>query len=136
MRTVILSSKELNEGNLISTYKKEIEEFLANIFYSERKTSINEVFIEEYSTQTPLIKTKISMGKIFNINTIKFLIGLGYDVDIINQHRRAIEKSNNQLILESDIIIFFHYTPHSPVMPNFIEYAKSLNKTYYVLQLA
>ena len=104
MKTLIMSSRYLNENNNLDSYKSQIESFLNRII------SPNPV---------------ITMGNLKNVPMIHFVRSLGYDVNKKNQMPESLYNSNRKLIREHDLVIFLIHN-HSSNMSDFLEYAKEM----------
>lgn len=111
---VILSSEELNDKKKLEEYKSEIT-----------------LFMDENLPENHLI----TIGAIKNIKLIEFLQDKGYEINKKAQSLPSLENSNNKLIRDNDIVIFFNCS-ESLHVSSFIDYARDIdNKDIKILNL-
>ncbi len=111
---VILSSEQLNHTNMLEEYSQEIT-----------------IFMKENIPKNHLI----TIGVIKNVQLIKHLQNIGYEITSKNQRSGSLGNSNRKLIRDNDLVIFFNY-PDSPYISEFIDYAKRIDgKNMKILNL-
>ena len=104
MKTLIMSSRYLNDGDNLDNYIAQVESFL------NRMIPPNAV---------------ITMGNLKNGPMIHFIKSLGYDVNKKIQMPESLYNSNRKLIREHELVIFLIHN-HSSNMTDFWEYAKEM----------
>ena len=110
----ILASSKVNDIEVLENQKNKIDEFL------KEHISDNDI---------------VTIGKMKNINLIKYLECRNYEVTVKTQPKDIIIQHNKSMIKSSDITLFLNYNS-SENMQRFIEYAQSLeDKEYYILDV-
>lgn len=105
MKTLIMSSRFLNEGDNLKNYETQIEIFLNTVIPTG---------------------AVITMGNLKNVPMIKFIKSIGYDVNKKKQMPESLYNSNRKLIREHDLVIFLIHN-HSSNMSDFLDYARAEN---------